>query len=133
MAVKTDNGYYLSDFSVRISEKGELIKVEVECFAENRVDMPFNVSMQDVIPKSLVADPKDLYAYLGVIISRRINYIVSSKIEPPEKCECQGHYWFKTHPDDRQEYWHSSSGRIYPKTHTTKCPNNPANRRKSNV
>lgn len=133
MAVMSDNGYYLSDFSVHISEKEELIKVEVECFAENRVDMPFTVNVKDVIPKASVADPKDFYIYLGVIISRRINDIISSEITPPEKCECQGHYWFKTHPDDRQEYWRSSSGRIYPKTHTAKCPKNPANRRKSNA
>ncbi|MBF1652226.1 MAG: hypothetical protein HXO60_06975 [Rothia mucilaginosa] len=35
-------------------------------------------------------------------------------------------------PNDRQEYWRSSSGRIYPQTHTINCPNNPANRRKNN-
>ncbi len=133
MAVMSDNGYYLSDFSVHILEEGELIKVEVECFAENRIDMPFIVSVKDVIPEALVSDRKDFYAYLGIIISRRINGIVSSNIEPPEKCECQGHYWFKLHPDDRQEYWRSPSGRVYPKTHTIKCPNNPANRRKNDA
>lgn len=54
-------------------------------------------------------------------------------IQRPDPCECQDRHWFKTHPDDRQEYWRSTSGRIYPKTHTAKCPKNPANRRKNNA
>lgn len=130
MAVKTNNGYNLSDFSVRILEEGELIKVEVECFAENRIDMPFIVSVKDVIPEALVSDQKDFYAYLGIVISRRINDIISSEITPPEKCECQDRHWLKTHPDDRQDYWRTKDGRVYPKDHTVRCPNNPSNQRK---
>lgn len=48
----------------------------------------------------------------------------------PDKCECQDREWFRKHPDDRQEYWRSTSGRIYPKAHTVNCPNNPSNQRK---
>lgn len=128
--MKTENGYELSEFSVHILEEGELIKVEVECFVENRIDMPFIVSAKDVIPEALVSDRKDFYAYLGIVISRRINDIISSEITPPKKCECQDRHWFKTHPDDRQDYWRTKDGRVYPKDHTVRCPNNPSNRRK---
>lgn len=133
MAVMSDNGYYLSEFSVHILEEGELIKVEVECFIENRIDMPFIVSAKDVIPEALVSDRKDFYAYLGIIISRRINDIISSEITPSEKCKCQDRHWLETHPDDRQEYWRGPSGRMYPKTHTVNCPKNPVNRRKDDA
>lgn len=128
--MKTDNGYELSDFSVDIYERGEFIFVRVECFADNRVDVPFNVSNTGVIDKAVAADPKFYNSQLALTISQGINHLVTTDITAPEKCECQDHYWFKTHPDDRQEYWRTKSGRIYPKTHTIKCPKNPANRRK---
>lgn len=34
---------------------------------------------------------------------------------------------FVAHPYDRQEYWRTKNGRIYPKDHTVHCPKNPAN------
>lgn len=130
--MKTENGYELSDFSVDIFEEGDGIKVRVECFADNRVDVPFHLYNQGVIDKAVESDSKFLYAVLARMVTETLNGILTSEIAPPDKCECQDHYWFKTHPDDRQEYWRTKSGRIYPKTHTIKCPHNPANRRKNN-
>lgn len=130
--MKTDNGYELSDFSVDIFEEGEYIKVRVECFADDRVDVPFQLYNQMVIDKAIESDSKFFYAVLARTITENLNGILTSEITPPDKCECQDHYWFKTHPNDRQEYWRSPSGRIYPKAHTIYCPNNPANRRKKN-
>ena len=132
MTVTTDDGYELSDFSVDIFEEGEHIKVRVECFADDRVHIPFHLYNQGVIEKAIESDSKFFYAILGRMVTENLNGILTSKITPPDKCECQDHYWFKTHPDDRQEYWRSTSGRIYPKAHTVKCPHNPANRRKNN-
>ena len=130
--MKTDNGYELSDFSVDIFEEGEYIKVRVECFADNRIRVPFRLYNQGVIEKAAASDSKFFYAVLARMITENLNGILTSNIVQPEPCECQDHYWFKTHPDDRQEYWRSKSGRIFPKTHTLKCPHNPANRRKQN-
>lgn len=130
--MRTENGYYLSDFSVDIYEEGDLVKVRVECFADDRVKVPFYVAATGVIDKNITADPKFFYATLARTVTQSLNEILTSDIVQPDPCECQDHYWFKTHPNDRQEYWRSPSGRIYPKTHTIYCPNNPANRRKNN-
>lgn len=130
--MRTENGYYLSDFSIDISEEEDRIKVRVECFADDRVNVPFHVYNKGVIDKAIVSDSKFLYAVLARTITENLNGILTSDIVRPDPCECQDHYWFKTHPDDRQEYWRSKSGRIYPKAHTIECPNNPANRRKNN-
>lgn len=130
--MKTDNGYELSDFSVDIYERGEFVHVKVDCFADDRINVPFHVYDRKVIDKELINDPKLFYYMLASMITRMLSDIMTSDINPPEKCECQDHYWLKTHPDDRQEYWRTKSGRIYPKAHTVKCPNNPANRRKNN-
>lgn len=130
--MKTENGYHLSDFSVDIFEERGYVKIRLECFADNRVDIPFLVDATSMIDVDCKRDEKFFYSVLSRTVSDMINNVITSDIVQPDLCECQDHYWFKTHPDDRQEYWRSSSGRIYLKTHTIKCPNNPSNRRKNN-
>lgn len=130
--MKTDNGYELSDFSVDIYEERDYVKIRLECFADNRVDIPFLVGATSMIDVDCKRDEKFFYSVLSRTVSDMINNVITLDIVQPDPCECQDHYWFKTHPDDRQEYWRTKSGRIYPKTHTIKCPNNPANRRKKN-
>nr|DAM77321.1 MAG TPA: hypothetical protein [Caudoviricetes sp.] len=132
MTVTTD-GYKLSDFKVDIFEEGDNIKVRVECFADDRTHMSFHLYKQGVIEKAVVSDSKCFYAVLARMITENLNGILTSAIFQPDPCECQDHRWFKTHPDDRQEYWRSPSGRIYPKTHTVNCPKSPVNRRKNNA
>lgn len=129
--MKTEDGYYLSDFSVDIFEEGGDIKVRVNCFADDRTHVPFHLYSQGVIEKAVASDSKFFYAVLARMITENLNGILTSNIVKPDPCECQDHHWFKTHPDDRQEYWRSKNGRIFPKTHTIKCPHNPANRRKN--
>lgn len=131
--MKTDNGYKLSDFSVDIFEEREYVKIRLECFADNRVDIPFQLAVNSLIDSECTSDTKFFYSVLSQTISDMVNTITTTDIQRPDPCECQDHYWFKTHPDDRQEYWRTKSGRIYPKTHTIKCPHNPANRRKNNA
>ena len=131
MTVTTNNGYALSDFSFDIFEERGCVKIRLECFADNRVDIPFMVGATSVIDSDVKRDDKFFYSVLSTTISDMINNVVASDISQPDLCECQDHHWFKTHPDDRQEYWRTKSGRIYLKTHTIKCPNNPANRRKN--
>lgn len=132
MTAQTDNGYNLSAFSVDIFEENDLIRVRVECFAENRNCIPFRVVNSQVIDKEATLNPKFFYAVLSRVTTHALNEILTSDIVPPDKCECQDPYWFNTHPDDRQEYWRSESGRIYPKDHTVLCSNNPTNRRNTN-
>lgn len=132
MTATTENGYTLSDFKVDISEEPGWVRIRLECFADNRVDIPFLVGATSMIDVDCKRDEKFFYSVLSRTVSDMINNIITSDIVQPDPCECQDHYWFKTHPDDRQEYWRSTSGRIYPKAHTIKCPNNPANRRKNN-
>lgn len=131
MAVKTNNGYNLSDFSVNISEAGDLVAVQVECFANNRVDAPVRVYSAGKIDNLLISDPKLFYFYLSNVITRQINNLITTEITQPEKCECQSRDWFRTHPEDFQEYWRCINGKVYPKNHTALCPNNPINRRKA--
>ena len=128
----TTDGYELSDFKVDISEEPGWVRIRLECFADNRVDIPFMVGATSMIDSDCKRDGKFFYSVLSLTVSDMINNVINSDIVRPDPCECQDHYWFKTHPDDRQEYWRTKSGRIYPKTHTIKCPNNPANRRKNN-
>lgn len=130
--MKTDNGYELSDFSVDIFEEPGWVRIRLECFADNRVDIPFQLAVNSLIDSECTSDTKFFYSVLSQTISDMVNTITTTDIQRPDPCECQDHYWFKTHPDDRQEYWRTNSGRIYPKTHTIKCPHNPANRRKNN-
>lgn len=129
--MKTEDGYELSDFKVDISEEPGQIRIRLECFADNRVNIPLQLAANSLIDSDCTQDTKFFYSVLSQTISDMINVITTEDICQPEPCECQDHYWFKTHPDDRQEYWRSKSGRIFPKTHTLKCPHNPANRRKN--
>lgn len=131
MTVTTSDRYELSDFSVDIFEERGYIKIRLECFADNRVDIPFQLAVNSLIDSECTSDTKFFYSVLSKTISDMVNTITTTDIQRPDPCECQDHHWFKTHPDDRQEYWRSKSGRIFPKTHTVKCPNNPANRRKN--
>lgn len=131
MTATTDR-YELSDFKVDISEEPGWVRIRLECFADNRVDIPFQLAVDSLIDSDCTRDGKFFYSVLSQTISDMVNTITTTDIRRPDPCECQDHYWFKTHPDDRQEYWRSKSGRIFPKTHTLKCPNNPANRRKKN-
>lgn len=128
--MRTNNGYELSDFIVDIFESGDHVKVRVECFADNHTGIPFHVTNSQVIDKDITLDPKFFYAVLSRVTTHVLNEILTSDIVPPDKCECQDREWFRKHPDDRQEYWRSTSGRIYPKAHTVNCPNNPSNQRK---
>lgn len=133
MTATTENGYTLSDFKVDISEERGWVRIRLECFADNRVGIPFQLAVDSLIDSERTSDMKFFYSVLSKTISDMVNTITTSDIHRPDPCECQDHYWFKTHPDDRQEYWRSKSGRIFPKTHTLKCPKNPANRRKNNA
>nr|DAE91326.1 MAG TPA: apolipoprotein [Caudoviricetes sp.] len=129
--MKNGNGYYLSDFSVDIFEEREYVKIRLECFADNRVDIPFRVGATSMIDADCKRDEKFFYSVLSRTVSDMINNVITSDIVQPDPCECQARGWFRVHPDDRQEYWRTREGRIYPKSHTVKCPNNPSNRIKS--
>lgn len=131
MTATTKNGYTLTDFSFDIFEERGYVKIRLKCFADNRVDIPFEVSATTMIDSDVTRDGKFFYHVMSMTISDMVNSIMNSNVVRPDPCECQDHYWFKTHPDDRQEYWRSASGRIFPKTHTLKCPHNPENRRKN--
>lgn len=129
--MKTDNGYNLSDFSVDIFEWNELIRVRVECFADNHNCIPFHVVNNQVINKDITLDPEFFYDVLGRVITKSLNEILTADIAPPDKCECQSREWFQEHPDDHQEYWRTKNGRVYPKDHTNNCPKNPINLRRN--
>lgn len=130
MTVTTRNCFELSDFSVDIYETGDSIKVRVDCFADDSVQFPFNVYGIAKISNEITNDRKLFYHTLSVTVARLINGIINSDVTPPDKCECQNHDWFKSHPEDRQAYWRTKAGRIYSQAHTVKCPNNPSNRKK---
>ena len=132
MAVKTENRYELSDFSVDIFEENDLIKVRVDCFADDGNTPPFIVSSRGLIDSSVIRHRELFYTHLAGTLTECINKVLSSEITPPEKCECQDRDWFRHHPEDRQEYWRTKAGRVYAKDHTVLCPNNPTNRRKKN-
>lgn len=127
MPVRNQNGFDLSDFSVDIYDKGDSIRIRVDCFADDGVHAPFNVYEIALVSKTLVINDNILYRVLSDTTTKLINKIVNSDIQRPESCECQSHEWFDKHPYDRQEYWRTKNGRIYPKDHTVHCPNNPAN------
>nr|DAY44697.1 MAG TPA: hypothetical protein [Caudoviricetes sp.] len=121
--------YKFSDFSVKIQDRDNSIKVIVSCFADNGSDAPFIVYRTALIARSEIFHLKFVFSELSFIITECINDILTADITPPNRCECQDQNWFKSHPNDRQEYWRTKEGRIYPKTHTVKCPNNPTNRK----
>ena len=127
----TTDGYELSDFKVDISEEPGCVRIRLECFADNRVDIPFQLAVNSLIDSDCTHNTKFFYSVLSKTISDMVNTITTTDIYRPDPCECQDYHWFKAHPDDRQEYWRSKSGRIFPKTHTLKCPHNLANRRKN--
>lgn len=125
--MKEMNGFGLSDFSVDIYEQDDMLRVRVDCFADDGIHAPFVVRETAFVSKTFVIDEHTLYHALSVTISKLIDAVVNSDIQRPEPCECQSREWFDKHPYDRQEYWRTKNGRIYPKDHTVHCPKNPAN------
>ena len=123
------NGFELSDFSVDIYELEDSVRIRVDCFVYDGIQVPFNVYKVAVVSKTFAIDEDMLYHALSMTITKLINDILNSDIQRPKPCECQSREWFDTHPYDRQEYWRARNGRIYPKDHTVHCPKNPANRR----
>lgn len=124
--MKKANVFDLSDFSVDIYEREDSLCVRVDCFADDGVHAPFNVSERALVSKTFTVNESTLYHALSMTITKLINDIVNSDIQRPEPCECQSREWFHKHPYDRQEYWRTKNGRIYPKEHTFHCPKNPA-------
>ena len=127
MTMKVKNGFDLSDFSVDIYERDDSYRVRVDCFADDGVHAPFNVRETAIVTKTFAINEAKLYHALSISITKLINGIIDSDIQRPEPCECQRREWFDKHPYDRQEYWRTKNGRIYPKDHTVHCPMNPAN------
>lgn len=121
------NGFDLSDFSVDIYEREDSLRVRVDCFADDGVHAPFNVSEVALVSKTFCVNDAALCHALSMTITKLINDIINSDIQRPEPCECQSREWFDKHPYDRQEYWRIKKGRIYSKDHTVHCPKNPAN------
>lgn len=121
------NGFDLSDFSVDIYELDDSIRVRVDCFADDSLHAPFNVCETNFVSKTFVVNEYSLYHVLSMTITKLINNIINSDIQRPKPCECQSREWLFEHPYDRQEYWRTNDGRIYPKEHTNHCPKNPAN------
>lgn len=125
--MKTGCNFDLSDFSVDICEQGEYLRIRVDCFADDGVHAPFNVSGVRFISKTFTINEAALYHVLSMTITKLVNDIIGSDIQRPKPCECQSREWFFEHPYDRQEYWRTKNGRIYPKDHTVHCPKNPEN------
>lgn len=125
--MKKVNGFDLSDFSVDIFEQEDFLRVRVDCFADDGVHAPFNVFETKFLSKTFTINEVSLYRILSVTITKLINDIINSDIRRPTPCECQSREWFFKHPYDRQEYWRTKNGRIYPKDHTVHCPKNTAN------
>ena len=118
------NRFELSNFSVDIYGRGDSVRVRVDCFADDGVDTPFNVCETVSISKTLTINETTFYQTLSMTITKLVNDIINSDIRRPEPCECQ---WFIKNPYDRQEYWRTKNGRVYPKEHTVHCPKNSAN------
>lgn len=127
MPVTSRNCFDLSDFSVDIREQDDSFWIRVDCFADDSANPPFNVFEKILIPKTFAINEVMLYQALSMAITKMINNIINSDIQRPEPCECQSREWFDKNPYDRQEYWRTRDGRIYPKDHTVRCPKNPAN------
>lgn len=121
------NGFELSDFSVDICEREDFLRIRIDCFADDGAHAPFNVSEVRFISKTFAINEGALYHALSMSITKLVNDIINSDIHRPEPCECQSREWLFKHPYDRQEYWRTKNGRIYPKDHTVHCPKNPAN------
>lgn len=127
MHAKPGNYFELSDFSVDIYELEDSLRVRVDCFADDGVHNPFVVSETVIVSQTFTINEVSLYHALSTTITKLINDIINSDIQRPQPCECQSREWFDKHQYDRQEYWRTRSGRIYPKDHTVHCPKNPAN------
>lgn len=127
MSIRNRNRFDLSDFSVDIYELDDSIRLRVDCFADDGVHKPFNVYETAILSKTFAINEAALFDAMSTTITKLINDIVNSDIQRPEPCECQSREWFLEHPYDRQEYWRTKNGRIYPKDHTVYCPKNPAN------
>lgn len=125
------NGFDLTDFSIDIYEQEDSIRVRVDCFADDGIHAPFNVCKTVFISKTFVINEVSLYNELSVTVAKLINDIINSDIQRPNLCECRSREWFDKHPYDRQEYWRTKTGRIYPKDHTVNCPKNPAKQRRN--
>ena len=125
--MKSKKSFDLSGFSVDIYEREDSLRVRVDCFADDSVHAPFNVSEVALVPKTFAINEAALYHALSMTITKLVNDIVDSDIQRPVPCECQSREWFDKHPYDRQEYWRTKNGRIYPKDHTVHCPKNPEN------
>ena len=125
--MKTNNRYELSDFSVDIYERADSLRVRVDCFADDGVHKPFNLYETTLVSKTFAINESLMYHMLSMTITKLINDLINSDIQRPKPCECQDREWFDKHPYDRQEYWRTKNGRIYPKDHTVHCPKNPAN------
>lgn len=119
--------FELSDFSVDIYELDDSLRVRVDCFADDGVHAPFNVCETAPVSKTFAIDEASMYHVLSMTITKVINDIVNSDIQRPDPCECQRREWFDKHPYDRQEYWRTNNGQIYPKDHTVQCQKNPEN------
>lgn len=119
------NRFNLSDFSVDIYEREDSLRVRVDCFADDGTHAPFNVCETALVSKTFTVNEVVLYHTLSATITKLINDIINSDIQRPTPCECQSREWFDKHPYDRQEYWRTMNGRIYPKDHTVNCPKNP--------
>lgn len=129
MSVVSRNNFELSDFSVDIQERDDSFHIRVDCFADDSVHAPFNIFAKRLLSKTFAINEVMLYRTLSMNITNMINDIINSDVQIPEPCECQSREWFFEHPYDRQEYWRTNNGRIYPKGHTVHCPKNPVNRR----
>ena len=133
MPLKGKNQFELSDFSVDIYEQDDSYRVRVDCFADDSINPPFNVGAVTFVSKLRALNYATLYHELSMTISELINNIINSDIQRPEPCECNSREWFDKHPYDRQEYWRTNSGRIYPKDHTLHCPKNHVIPRRNDV
>lgn len=127
MSVVSINCFDLSEFSVDIYERDDSFRVRVDCFADDGVHAPFKVYKKTLVTKTFAVNETALLSMLSMTITNLINDIINSDIQIPEPCECQSREWLGKHPYDRQEYWRTKNGRIYPKDHTVHCPKNPAN------
>lgn len=125
--MKSVKGFDLSDFSVDLYEQEDSYRVRVDCFADDGVHAPFNVFEIAFVSKTFAINDAMLCNALSTTITKLINDIINSDIRRAKPCECQSREWFVKHPYDRQEYWRTKKGRIYPKDHTVHCPKNPAN------
>ncbi len=101
---------------------------EAKELADDGANPPYKVQDEIIVsPGTLSTFGVSMY---GPVCTELMQKIVSIDLTPPDKCECQSREWLEAHPDDIQEYWRTTDGRIYAKDHTNLCPKNPKNRSK---